>query len=79
MTLSTGPGFTPDDRLRLFEPIYTTKAGGVGMGLAISGSSVRRHAGSLHALANAGDGATFRISMPAAEPETRAATRSLEG
>ncbi len=64
----TGRGFTPDDRLRLFEPFYTTKAGGVGMGLAISRSIVRRHDGSLHALTNAGDGATFRISMPAAEP-----------
>ena len=64
----TGRGFTPDDRLRLFEPFYTTKAGGVGMGLAISRSIVRRHDGSLHALTNAGDGATFRIRMPAAEP-----------
>ena len=63
----TGRGFTPDDRLRLFEPFYTTKAGGVGMGLAISRSIVRRHDGSLHALRNAGDGATFRIRMPAAE------------
>ncbi len=51
----TGGGFLPDDRQRLFEPFYTTKAGGTGMGLAISRSIMQSHGGSLHALTNAGD------------------------
>jgi PAS domain S-box-containing protein len=63
----TGEGFQPDDRRRLFEPFYTTKTGGTGMGLAISRSIMESHGGSLHALGNVGDGATFRIKLPVAE------------
>ena len=38
------------------------------MGLAISRSIMRSHKGSIHALRNVGDGATFRVKLPAAEP-----------
>ena len=64
----TGPGFTHEERRRLFEPFYTTKTGGVGMGLAISRSIMHSCNGTVHALMNSGRGATFRIKMPAAEP-----------
>ncbi len=63
----TGRGFSQETRRQLFEPFYTTKAGGLGMGLAISRSIMRSHTGSIHALRNVGDGATFRVKLPAAE------------
>jgi two-component system, LuxR family, sensor kinase FixL len=66
----TGTGFHPDNQQRLFDPFFTTKDGGTGMGLAISRSIIESHGGSLHALTNAGDGATFRIKMPTAEQPT---------
>ena len=68
-----GIGFPPEARSRLFDPFYTTKAGGTGMGLAICRSIVESHGGSLCALKNAGAGATFRIRMPIAEPRTEIA------
>ncbi len=76
----TGGGFLPCDRQRLFEPFYTTKAERTGMGLAISRSIMQSHGGSLHALTNVGDGATFRIKMPVAEqPVDRVSRRFGQG
>ena len=49
---------------QVFEPFYTTKAEGVGMGLTISRSIIRNHGGSLWAVANVDDGATFRFRIP---------------
>jgi two-component system, LuxR family, sensor kinase FixL len=63
----TGPGFTHHERRRLFEPFYTTKSGGVGMGLAICRSIMLNCNGTLQALMNREQGATFRIKLPAAE------------
>ena len=61
----TGPGFASVDVRRVFEPFYTTKTTGVGMGLAISRSIITSHGGSLWAVANAaGRGATFRLTLP---------------
>jgi len=64
----TGTGFPPDTRARIFEPFYSTKPEGTGMGLAICRSVIESHGGSICALRNAGAGATFRIRMPLAEP-----------
>jgi C4-dicarboxylate-specific signal transduction histidine kinase len=61
----TGTGFHASDLERLFEPFYTTKADGIGIGLAISRSIVDSHGGMMWAEANPTGGATFRFSLPA--------------
>ena len=59
-----GVGFGEDEAARLFEAFYTTKPGGLGMGLSISRSIVDGHRGRLWATANPGHGATFQFALP---------------
>jgi len=63
----TGPGLDPERAAQLFEPFYTTKAGGLGIGLSISRSIVEAHGGRLTAGANAPHGAVFCIRVPVQE------------
>jgi signal transduction histidine kinase len=60
----TGLGFSARASEQLFEPFYTTKSGGVGMGLAISRSIVEAHGGRLWAAPNEEHGATFQFVLP---------------
>jgi len=62
----TGPGLDPERASQLFEPFYTTKAQGLGIGLSISRSIVEAHGGRLSAGANTPHGAVFRMWMPVA-------------
>jgi signal transduction histidine kinase len=59
-----GPGFRELDEARLFEAFYTTKPGGLGMGLSISRSIVERHGGQLWGTSNPDRGATFHLALP---------------
>jgi signal transduction histidine kinase len=61
----SGVGFAPEDRDRLFEAFYTTKAQGMGIGLSVSRSVIERHSGRIWAVPNKGPGATFSFSVPA--------------
>lgn len=60
----TGPGFAPGDEPRLFERFFTTKADGMGMGLAISRAIVEAHGGSIRAGRGPDGGAEFAFSIP---------------
>jgi signal transduction histidine kinase len=60
----SGIGLDPRAIEKLFEAFYTTKAHGLGIGLAISRSIIESHKGELWAMANDGPGATFGFSIP---------------
>jgi C4-dicarboxylate-specific signal transduction histidine kinase len=72
----SGPGLDPKAAGREFEAFYTTKAEGMGMGLAICRSIVAEHGGRLWAGANEPRGAVFQLTLPAeraeADPTERA-------
>ena len=59
-----GCGVNPKEFDRLFEPFYTTKGSGMGIGLSISRSIIERHRGRLWAEPNDGPGTTFSFSIP---------------
>ena len=60
----SGTGIDRNDVDRLFEPFYTTKADGLGMGLSISRMIISAHGGTIWAENNPGGGATFSFTLP---------------
>jgi signal transduction histidine kinase len=63
----SGPGIEPELRERVFDAFYTTKSGGVGMGLSICRSIIDAHGGRLWADANVPRGAVFQFTLPSPE------------
>jgi two-component system nitrogen regulation sensor histidine kinase NtrY len=61
----TGIGVAPEDRLRLFEPYYSTKRQGSGLGLAIVSRIVSDHSGYIRVRANQPRGTCFSVELPA--------------
>jgi signal transduction histidine kinase len=61
----TGPGLSPESLSRLFEPFYTTKPDGMGMGLSICRSIIEAHGGRLRATRCETRGALFQFTIPA--------------
>ena len=63
----SGPGVDPERRERVFDAFYTTKSGGVGMGLSICRSIISAHGGWLWVDENKPRGAVFQFTLPIAE------------
>ena len=71
-----GVGFPREAADKLFQPFYTTKRDGMGIGLSVSHSIIEAHHGRLWAEANDGPGATFSFSIPCAAEATTDAANS---
>jgi signal transduction histidine kinase len=71
----TGPGISPELKEQIFNPFFTTKKTGVGLGLAIVSKIVDAHRGSLHVRSGYGHGACFRLAFPVAESDARRVER----
>lgn len=69
-----GPGVSPEVERHIFNPFFTTKDGGTGLGLPISVRIVEEHGGTIEAQSRQGGGTTFRVLLPLAEAEERART-----
>ncbi|MCH7885972.1 MAG: PAS domain S-box protein [Planctomycetes bacterium] len=63
----SGPGLDADLLARIFDPFFSTKSEGLGIGLSISRSIIEAHGGSLTASANIHQGMTFRFTLPVAD------------
>jgi len=62
----SGPGIPPDKVTRIFEPFYTEKARGVGMGLAICMRMITAHDGTIQAASRPGGGTSMSVRLPRA-------------
>jgi signal transduction histidine kinase len=60
----SGPGISAEDQERIFNPFFTTKPGGMGLGLAISSTLVANHGGKLTLLKSDPDGSIFELAIP---------------
>jgi two-component system NtrC family sensor kinase len=63
----TGCGITPEHAARLFQPYFTTKKFGTGLGLFVTRQLVAEHGGTVTFESHAGEGTTFRVLLPLAE------------
>jgi C4-dicarboxylate-specific signal transduction histidine kinase len=66
----TGKGFGDEQARKLFQPFYTTRKGGHGLGLSISRAIIQDHKGTIEATGAPGAGATFTIRLPVAQRES---------
>jgi two-component system cell cycle sensor histidine kinase/response regulator CckA len=62
-----GPGIRPEHLNRIFEPFFTARSGGTGLGLAVSHSIVTRHGGNIKVRSELGRGTTFTVELPASD------------
>jgi len=65
---NSGSYISPEDQAHIFEPFYTTKSGGTGLGLAVSYQIVAGHGGRMTVQSDADEGTTFHCVLPAAIP-----------
>lgn len=59
-----GPGVAPADRARIFEPFFSKRGGGSGLGLAVCQGLVRAHGGTIEVGDRRGGGTVFRVEVP---------------
>jgi PAS domain S-box-containing protein len=64
----TGPGIPPDEISKIFDPFYTTKRTGTGLGLSVTYGIIQEHGGTVDVRSQVGVGTTFTLEFPAAAP-----------
>ncbi|MDR0539949.1 MAG: PAS domain-containing protein [Spirochaetaceae bacterium] len=69
-----GPGIAPEDISRIFEPYWTTKAGGSGLGLTLVFKVIQAHNGEITVHSEPGEGTCFLISLPLPQKDMRMIT-----
>jgi signal transduction histidine kinase len=67
MIADTGHGISPEGLARLFEPLFTTKPGGIGLGLAVCQNLTRLNMGTIDVVSEEGVGTTFTVWLPVAD------------
>ena len=65
----TGPGIGEDEAKKLFEPFYTTKAQGLGLGMPYPNKVIEQHGGTVSLNSRPGEGTTISIVLPSAQEE----------
>lgn len=68
----TGHGIAPENVDHIFEPFFSTREDGTGLGLTVSHNVIERHGGEIGVQSDVGDGATFTIWLPAASGQAEA-------
>ena len=68
--IDTGPGISEEHQVKIFEPFFTTKTSGkgTGLGLSVSYGIVKEHKGEILVESKPGEGTTFTIILPEADP-----------
>jgi two-component system NtrC family sensor kinase len=66
--IDTGEGIAPEHLDKLFDPFFTTRASGHGIGLALVQQLVGQHGGDIKVSSTLGDGTTFRVGWPVQPP-----------
>ena len=67
----TGVGIPEENLEKIFEPLFTTKAKGIGLGLAVTKTLVEEHGGSIEVQSEAGKGSTFTVKLPTSQQEDK--------
>jgi CheY-like chemotaxis protein len=65
--IDSGTGIAPEHLQRIFEPFFTARVGGTGLGLTVSHSIIQRHGGSLGVKSEVGRGTTFTVELPGSD------------
>jgi signal transduction histidine kinase len=60
----TGEGISRANQAKIFEPLFTTKTEGIGLGLAMADSLIRGHGGTITVKSEEGEGSTFTVVLP---------------
>ena len=60
----TGVGISEENMGKLFEPLFTTKAKGIGLGMAVTKTLVEGHGGTIEVQSELGKGSTFTVRLP---------------
>jgi C4-dicarboxylate-specific signal transduction histidine kinase len=74
----SGPGIDPEIGAKIFDPFYTTKSSGMGLGLTISRTIIMDHGGDLRLTKTDSNGCTFEITLPSVGTSNSALRRAHE-